>query len=99
MHLNDTTIHSTSHFVYFLQVAHFKDGGHWENSWAAWRSKDLLVATFWFSADGCKNGVAAEAHPLSPPCTVLQFWTESLFDGEFENKAITFIKYKKHDPA
>ena len=31
--------------------------------------------------------------------TVLQFWTELSFDGEFENKAITFIKYKKHDPA
>ena len=58
MHLNDITIHFTSHFVYFLQVAHFKDGGHWENSWAAWRSKDVVVASFWFSADGCKNGVA-----------------------------------------
>ena len=31
--------------------------------------------------------------------TVLQFWTELTFDGEFENKAITFIKYKKHDPG
>ena len=31
--------------------------------------------------------------------TVLQLWTELSFDGEFENKAITFIKYKKHDPA
>ena len=31
--------------------------------------------------------------------TVLQFWTELSFGGELENKAITFIKYKKHDPA
>ena len=31
--------------------------------------------------------------------TVLQFSTELSFDGEFENKAITSIKYKKHDPA
>ena len=31
--------------------------------------------------------------------TVLQFWTELSFDGEFENNPITFIKYKKHDPA
>ena len=31
--------------------------------------------------------------------TVLQFQTELSFGGEFEKKAITFVKYKKHDPA
>ena len=31
--------------------------------------------------------------------TILQFQTELSFGGKFEKKAITFVKYKKHDPA
>ena len=31
--------------------------------------------------------------------TVMQFQTKLLFGGKFEKKAITFGKYKKHDPA
>ena len=31
--------------------------------------------------------------------TVLRFETELSFGEEFEKKAITFVKYEKHDPA